>query len=149
MRASFLMLAAAFAAVNIFISLGCLPSNTYLNRGSNKDCKPYYRYIRKNFKKNDQQLFIYLSDPVYDTTFPITAAKVNDSCILGLTRKQIKRIFGKPSSEDETTIQYYHRKECFQEGNNRPGCARLIIRFDVKGKANWVSAVVVERKLQY
>ena len=118
---------------------GCLPSNTYKIKGVEKKCRPYYKFIRHSFRINDEGVYGYITPPDYDHDLPLGYHHVNKSCICGLSKRQIVRLFGIPSLEKKQQFHYFNKKECFQEGDNRPGCARIIIRFDENGIAKKVS----------
>ena len=150
--------------------MGCLPQKYYHNYKEkiNKDCTPYYKYIKKNWEKTDDSVFIFNISPSYDSTLHTGYEHFNKPCIIGLSQKQVIKLFGKPSRiEDVTTysvekdslnknqfipqivtkFKYYRRKECFKETKHKIGCAQLTIVFDSKTeKVIGVSLPMVERR---
>jgi hypothetical protein len=144
MRTTYLTL--LLAAVLMY---GCLPNKTYTSKGEKKDCKLYFEYVKENWKKNNDNVYEFLTPPTYDTTLSNVKKYFIKDCLIGLSKKQLKKCFGEPSKVSDNRIEYYTRKECFQEGRYKPGCARLTFDFDKSDKVVEVRLPLVEKPPRY
>ena len=126
------------AIFTVTLAAACLPQRQYDSKEGVKDCRPYYEYLKENFKEVKEGIFDFTGTPQYDTTLPVEYQHINKPCLIGLKKKQVERIFGLPSLRQHSRYHYYFREKCFQEGENRPGCSGLIFYFDWEGRVEKV-----------
>jgi hypothetical protein len=64
-------------------------------RNADKNCKAYYTFLENNWTKNDK-FYSFKGNPDYWREVNYETY-VKDECLLGLTKEQIKQLFGEPT----------------------------------------------------
>ncbi len=115
-----------------------LPNKTY---GDGKECKVYYDYVKRSWKKNQEGFFELTEKTLYDEDLPVPYRFPNPSCLLGLSKKQIVKLFGEPSKKEIDRFDYYMYGTC--DGIDNYGCIRLKIFFDERSKVDSVPQLLM------
>lgn len=115
--------------IGLLLSLGCSSKI----RNASDDCQRYFVFLEQNWQVNDTEKLIYgfKDNPEYwkDDKY------MKSDCFVGLTKKQINKLLGKPSKSFafyDFEMVYY----CFSEGCLRalkPGGKELVINYDNNG----------------
>jgi hypothetical protein len=101
-----------------------------------RECKRYYRFVKENWTQPNDSLYLLKGSPNYwESKVYFTYFK--EECLVGLTKKQIEKIFGMPSkSFKDARIDVYVYcmiKECLR--GEIDGCCRsLSFLFDENEK---------------
>ena len=123
----------SFLSLMVFV-IGC----TTLKK--NEECKLYYEYLKENWYQKEEGIFWVRKKANY--TDRISQQTVNVDCLVGLNKKDVKKLFGSPSVVKIDRFEYYTNKDCFSE--DKAGCLRMVLIFNEKDKVDKVMPFVYE-----
>lgn len=97
-----------------------------------EECLPFIDFIQSNWRLLDSNVFTIQSDTAIGSATRIYFNKMSNTCLKGLSRKEIHQLFGQPSREynsssDQGRIDYYLKEVC---NHPKSGCIQLKIRIN-------------------
>ena len=125
-----------------FFSLCIFLTSCYCGKPcKSKDCKAYCKFIRENWKTKNDTLYYFVGNPNYwfNETY---STYVNEKCLVGLSQKQVIKLFGTPSkmffSPKWNAFYYCLDKLCVERELN--GGRFIILYFNKQKKVSWVNS---------
>lgn len=126
-----------FIIIVLFLN-ACIDKKMVI-KGKENSCQDYYLFLEKNWLKKDD-IYYFEGNPRWKESYE---TYVKDSCLLGLSKTEIKSVFGEP------TIEFKHPKidlfiYCMEryciDSKKIYGGKSLQITFDEEGKVNSILA---------
>lgn len=104
--------------------------------GEGKECRVYYDYVKRSWKKNSNGFFENTERALYDEQLYAYYRFPNVPCMIGLSKKQVIKLLGEPSKKEVGRFDYYMNGVC--DGKDNYGCLRLKIFFDERSRVDSV-----------
>lgn len=115
-----------------FLALSCKESKRTLAVSDIRPqakCERYIAYVKDNFLKDKQGYFYFRADSAQSIS--LQNGKLIRDCFKGMTKEDIRKIFGEPTNAFEDRFEYYMNERCNQKpySTDINGCKRLTIYF--------------------
>lgn len=111
--------------IPIFVLLAFSSCYAGFHRGS--ECKKYYRFVKDNWTQPNDSIYLFKGNPNYWES-NLYSNYIREDCLLGLTKKQIEKVFSKSSKsfkDDRIDVYVYCMiKECLK--GEIDGCCRSL-----------------------
>jgi hypothetical protein len=121
--------------------ISCKSGMSNKTYGEGKDCKVFFDYVKRSWKKKGDGFFENTEKTLYDEDLPVPYRFPNPPCLLGLSKKQIVNLFGEPSKKETDRFDYYMYGTC--DGKDNYGCIRLKIFFDERSRVDSVPQLLM------
>ncbi len=100
------------------------------------ECADLFTGIQEHFRyDSESQIFsMRIENDGYNLEYNLLR---KESCLIGLSKRSIEKLFGNPSRANDAAHYYYLSPDCWKnkDGVGRFPCMQLVVKFDGNGKA--------------